>query len=418
MRVMKTYERPQGAGLLHTTLSAPEGRHYADQEWHEIACFVLERSGLPPQLTPWMAAGREAKGTDHIHIISACQTWSGRPSEVQTSRRAIDQLAIDLSHRLGFAEPAWLTPDTDLLVHPIRKGSTEPVLDFANDVNIAIDLHLPTSTAELDDALARTGSQWRVRPSDARTELLTTWNEQTGDIINPKMAGTAFSSARLTARLALAAKVRLHRVACVLRNLARFLPSFHIPTLTQDNTYDPHEIRCRRSGEQDRPYAQGSKNTPPAPWPSGPTGQRSNDKLRGKTSGVHARDRGELQDPDCSVRSPARRATENEHTLGQLEPEAGVFDNGRVGRGHWLLRFYRIARDLGLRLEHRFLEDGKAVTLTVDGEETCAFAFEGAVFRSYGRPTVEPMVIFLDTVCEVFQVRRDFEEAKDDGLEF
>lgn len=418
MRALKAYEMPHGAGLLHTTLSAPEGRHYAYHQWHEIACFVLERSGLPPRLTPWMAAGREAKGTDHIHIISACQTWSGRPLEIQTSVRATDQLAIDLSHRLGFAEPAWLPPGTNLLVHPIRKGAKEPVRDFANDVNMAIDLYLPTSTAELDDALASTGSHWRVRPSDMRAGLLTTWNEQTGDIINPKLAGTAFSSARLTARLALAAQVRLHRVACVLRNLARFLPAFQIPTLKKDNTNDPHEFRRARAGEQDRSDAQGSQNAPPAPRPVGSAGHRSNDKLRRTASGIHARDRDELQRPDSPVRGLARGPAQNGHSAGQPERETGVFDSRSVARGPWLLRFYRIAHDLGLRLKHRFWEDGKAVTLRLDGEAPCVFAFDGAEFRSDGWSPAGSTYVFQEAVCEVFKARREFEGTSNDDLGF
>jgi len=216
MRWFQPFDMPRGEGLLHTTLSMPSDRILTDSEWHDVSKFVLERSGVPPDLTAWFAWGREVSRCDHLHIISGCQTWSGRPFDIQTSVRATDALAVDLAHRLNISEPHWSPSGTRELISHIRGGAHPDAREFGDDVNRAFGTLLPTSVTALDDALVATGSWWRIGMSPTSTDQLIPIHSQTGERINPKNAGVDFSSARLFQRLRLASIVRVRHAVTFL----------------------------------------------------------------------------------------------------------------------------------------------------------------------------------------------------------
>jgi len=200
MRWFERYDHPKGLGIVHTTLSLPPDLHLSDADWHALTTRALERSGLPPDLVPWFAWGGHVSNCEHVHIVAARQAWTGRPFEVRTSQRATDALAVDLAHRLGLPEPHWcVTPDL-VLISPVRKGALEPATCFANDVNRAFDHHLPTTLAELNDALIAIDSWWSVAPSPTRPGLLVPRHGQTGEDINDRGGKTVWITSTLKTR--------------------------------------------------------------------------------------------------------------------------------------------------------------------------------------------------------------------------
>jgi hypothetical protein len=173
MRFFKRYEKPQGSGLVHFTLSMPENMRLCDRDWHEVGTYVLHLSGLPPDLVPWIMVGREPTRCDHVHLLSALQTWSGRELELATSPRFTDALDRTIRHHLGIPELDWhLSPEVSL-VSPIRSAKNQGLAtSFANDINHAIDLYLPTTVDELNSALGCVDSNWTVSASIEQDGLL------------------------------------------------------------------------------------------------------------------------------------------------------------------------------------------------------------------------------------------------------
>lgn len=378
MRWFECYDYPKSLGVVHTTLSLPADLHLSDADWHAVTTRVLERSGTPPDLVPWFAWGEHVSNCEHVHIVAARQTWTGRPLEVRTSRRATDALAVDLAHRLGLPEPHWCAiPDLVLTGH-VRKGAPEPVSQFANDVNRAFDHHLPTTLSELNDALIAVDSWWSVAPSPTRPGLLVPRHGQTGEDINPKDAGRAFKSASLHARLRLALHLRIGRAAMALRQLAKLIPSEAIPILKKDPAYDQTstdrpEIGRRSPDLEDRRDARGYSQTDATLEPAGVGQSRPDDQLRGAAAGLHATDRRGLPRPSQSVLRPAHRGPGHQR-------KAQFPDRGFVSRGRWILRFISLARQHAIALRHQVDLATDSLLLRLDGEDPVRFSFLNRAF--------------------------------------
>lgn len=378
MRWFECYDYPKGLGVVHTTLSLPPDLHLSDADWHAITTRVLERSGTPPDLVPWFAWGEHVSNCEHVHIVAARQTWAGRPLEVRTSRRATDALAVDLAHRLGLREPHWsVTPDL-VLISPVRKGARQPVTDFANDVNRAFDHHLPTTLAELNDALIAVDSWWSVAPSPTRPGLLVPRHGQTGEAFNPKAAGHAFKSAGLNARMRLALRLRIGRAAMALRQLARLISPTTIPTLKKDLAYaqtstNRPEIGRGSSDLEDRRDARGYPQVVALAEPAGAGQSRPDDQLRRAAAGLHATDRRGLPEPGRSVPRPAHRGPRHQR-------KAQFPDRRFVSRGRWILRFISLARQHAIALRHRVDLASDSLLLRLDGEDPVRFSFSDRAF--------------------------------------
>ncbi|KQI67914.1 hypothetical protein AN189_12555 [Loktanella sp. 3ANDIMAR09] len=115
--LFQTFEAPQAGGLVHLTLSMPVGWTLADDVWLAVARRVLTASGLPSEMVPWVMWGREATRCDHIHLVAARQTYTGRHLEIATSVRETDRIERDVCQFLGLPEPVW-RPDPEMVLAP------------------------------------------------------------------------------------------------------------------------------------------------------------------------------------------------------------------------------------------------------------------------------------------------------------
>lgn len=359
MRWFKRFEKPQGTGLVHFTLSMPEGMRLSDCEWHDVASYVLDCSGLPPDLVPWTMAGREPTRCDHVHILSGLQTWSGRYLEVNTSKRFTDALDRTLRHHLGIPELNWNLPPEVSLVSPVRAIKKHALAEsFAKDFNHALDFYLPTTLDDLNAALGRIGSNWTVSNSMSRDGLLAPFDDFWKVSINPMEAGAHFSSKALFARLSFAKRVATARAAQFIVRLARFINPDNIPTLRIGKQNDIPHPGQRSPENEDRPRAGGYQETSPALGSAGTNGPRRDQRVRGKADGIDGGNQGRIRRTGSSVPGDAAELRRNEQ-------EAGFpVGDRRRGRGYWLIRLRLLARALGIRITACFEAGGQIIKVT------------------------------------------------------
>ncbi len=360
MRFFKRFEKPQGSGLVHFTLSMPESMRLSDRDWHEVGTYMLHLSGLPPDLVPWIMVGREPTRCDHVHLLSALQTWSGRELELATSPRFTDSLDRTIRHHLGIPELDWYPPPEMSLVSPVRSGKRQRLAtSFANDINHAIDLYLPATVDELNSALGRVGSNWTVSASVNQDGLLTPYEDVLKASINPADAGSHFSSKAIIARLAFARRVATARAAQFITRLSRIIHPDQIPALKNGTEHDD-DFGHRSIENQDRLPARRHQEIAPAFGPAGATGPRPDQRLRGKTDGADDRDQRGLRRAGSPVQSDAS-------VLRGRQPEIGFpVGDRRRGRGHWLIRLRLLARRLGMRIKTCFEAGGQVIKVTDD----------------------------------------------------
>ncbi len=361
VRWFKRFEKPQGSGLVHFTLSMPEGLRLSDREWHDVASYVMDLSGLPPDLVPWVMAGREKTRCDHVHILSGLETWSGRKLEIATSKRFTDALDRNVRHHLGIPELDWHLPPEASLVSPIRASKQHAqAKSFAEDFNYAMDFYLPTKLDELNAALGRVGSTWTVSGSLSRGALLTPFDDFCKVSINPVDAGAHFSSKALIARLAFAKRVATARATQFIARLARKIHPDNIPILRTGKQHDIPNPGQRSAENEDGPHAGGHQETTPASDPAGTGEPRPDLGFRGKAHGVDGRDQRRLHRARSSVQGDAPE-------LRGREQEAGFPSRRRAtGRGHWLIRLRLLARALGIRVKTCFEDRGQIINATDD----------------------------------------------------
>jgi len=359
VRWFKRFEKPKGAGLVHFTLSLPEDMRLSDREWHDVATYVLDASGLPPELVPWVMAGREKTRCDHVHILSAMQTWSGRELEVATSKRFTDALDRTVRHHLGIPELAWHLPPQTSLVSPIRASRKhDQARRFAQDFNHAMDIYLPTTLHELNSALGCVGSTWTVSGSLKRGGLLTPFDNFWQLGINPINAGTHFSSKAIVARLAFAKRVATARAAQFIVQLGRIIHPQNIPTLKAGNQNGIPNSRQRSLENEDRLRARGHQEVAPPFDTTRTGGPRPDHEFRGKAHGADDRDQGVLRRTRSAVQSDAAKLRGPKQKNG--------FPAGRrgSGRGHWLIKLHLLARSLGIRIKSCFEAGGQIIKVT------------------------------------------------------
>ena len=358
MRFFKRFEKPQGSGLVHLTLSMPETMRLSDRDWHEVGTYVLHLSGLPPDLVPWIMVGREPTRCDHVHLLSALQTWSGRELELATSPRFTDALDRTIRHHLGMPELDWHLPPEVSLVSPVRSAKRQQLAtSFANDINHAIDFYLPATLDELNTALGRVGSNWTVSASNDQDGLLTPYDDVLKVSINPADAGSHFSSRTIMARLEFARRVATARAAQFITRVSRIIHPDQIPTLKIGTEHD-NNSRQRSFEDQDRPRAGRYQEAASASGALGTTGPRPDQRVRRETDGADGRDHGGLRRARPPIQSDAPK-------LRRGEPEIGFLaGDRRRGRGHWLIRLHMLARRLGVRIKTCFEAGGQVIRVT------------------------------------------------------
>jgi hypothetical protein len=268
--MFRRFEAPHGEGIVHMTLSMPVGKKLSDDAWLMVARRVLTSSGLPAEQVPWLMWGREDTRCDHVHIVAARQTFTGRVLDVATSVRETDRIERDICLRLGLPEPAWrmdpsLVLAPDVPVRARRKSGQAAWL--ARDLNIGMSSARPTNLQELDHALDAYGSPWRMSLSGDRPGILVARNLLTGRGINPKLAGTAFSSRLILSRIALAARLRVIGVALLLRRVAEIIRQTPTLTILLKGTSDDQPSQRPRpdapeAGQDPGGRAQASSSSP------------------------------------------------------------------------------------------------------------------------------------------------------------
>lgn len=361
----KKCEQPHGAGLVHFTLSMPEGLRLSNQEWHTVATYVLERSGLPADRVPWIMVGRESTRCDHSHIVSSRQTWSGRELEIATSKRFTDALDRDLRHHLGLPELEWSGPAHQTLVSPVRSGREKTrtlVLSFADDFNHALDRYLPSSVAELNVALAHVGSDWCVSESADDDGLLIPENEILKVTINPAHAGSNFSSRALAARMAFAKRIAVARAMQFLALIAQLIHPDQIPTLkTGDQNVIPTKRR-RSIEDENRPRERRHQEDAPSPEFVGAARPRADRGLRRKDDCDDDRGQTRVFGAGSGIPDDA-----SEFRGGEPETRFSAGRNPR-GRGLWLIRLRLLARSLGIRVRAGFDLTAQGITVLEVGK--------------------------------------------------
>ena len=363
----RLFEEPHGEGLLHITMSLPQGHVLTDDVWCEVTQVVLNKMGIPPVLTPWIMWGRESTACDHIHIVSGRQTFCGRPLEVCTSTLNTDRIDRHLRGWLSLPELPWRY-DPRLILCPdisarVIKANPE-VAQFASDLNAVMKADRPTNLAEVNKAMFGRDSSFWITPTPDRPGMLTPVNLITDESFNPKTAGSAFSSKFILARFRLAARLRilalsifLHKVARLSRNL---LPS---PKLCERIHYDDTFIGPRTDASQARSgEGRRADSTRPA------FASRARTRRRG--AGVRRQTDRAFDSNTRPVRTPGNDLEPAHAASRHIGPE--IAENRRrtvlsrrraYSRGHRVKAVYAAAEEARFPITHRFVANGSAIIL-------------------------------------------------------
>ncbi|MCB5200241.1 hypothetical protein LGQ03_13400 [Loktanella sp. TSTF-M6] len=365
--MLRPFEAPQGAGLVHMTLSMPVGRTLTDDVWLAVARRVLIASGLPSEIVPWIMFGREATHCDHIHIVAALQTFTGRHLEIATSVRETDRIERDVCQLLGLPDPSW-RPDPEMVLAPpitvrARRKSGQAAW-FAGDLNAVMSKARPASLSALNDVLRARGSPWSLTLSENSPGMLIPRNVLTGKTINPRLAGSAYSSVLILNRLALAARIRAVALTVFLRRVAEAIRN--LPELThtlKGPSHDRPEYGPRPHARDARQDARGRAAVAPAVAAPRPRSGGHYDRVRGQVDRAAGRSRRSADGTDRSVHGTNGGNVRPAVAAGRPPGRHGLPDGERRSRGGWVTLIYRLARRGSLHLRHRFVADGSAIML-------------------------------------------------------
>jgi hypothetical protein len=367
------FEKPVGDGLVHFTLSLPAGRQLSENDWHEITLYVLEESGLPPAMVPWVVWGGEKTNCDHVHIIAAQQTFTGRSLEVATSVAFTQKLARDLCHRLNLPEPDWLPDPGMCLVMPIpkrRQATNAAAFHFASELNAVMSLFRPETLPMLNDGLRQIKSLWQIGVSAQNANYLIPENTETGCKINPRDAGPAFSSKNILRRLAFATRLRLARTALFLRRFSQHIGSEALPVFSTTQGHQNDRIKFEPQNYARKVGSDTGGHPEVAPHPDA--------SRLGRTGPGYRLRRPPVQYPaqpgreDGATRA-SHVATERSGSRGAVLPQP-TYRSSKQGRGIWLFRLLKLARDSGLSAQHCFIWNDTAILLHDD--EGCQGIFD------------------------------------------
>lgn len=399
VHAFRQFEKPQGEGLVHLTLSLPSGMTMSDAEWHDVSMHVLQASGLPPDLVPWVQWGRERTTCDHIHIVAGTQTFTGRTLDVSNSLAATDRLERDLCQRFSLPEPLWRDDPGTILNPQISKRSrrkTGQAAWFATDVDRCMTRYLPTSLDELNDALDASESPWEVTPSPDRPGLLVPRNILTGRSINPRDAGTAFGSSLILKRIALAARLQAVSLQIVFDRVFRLIRTTpHINKLLK-GLHDATNRQSQIDPGEDRQNSRRREPLTSVATIGGRGRARHVSRRRARTDRFV--DRAGWSDERSSSYHAAddRRDADAPETGENITRRYDISDRHPRRRAEWLIAVYNAARKSGVVLRHRFGLQGSAITLIGDGGNLAAIDMVERHVLSEGDQSDEYWQNFLD----------------------
>ena len=129
-RLRDRFAQFQAAGpFVHITLSAPAGLWLEREIWQRVFRYVLDRHGLPADLTPWVQVRHINADCDHAHGLAASASFTGRPLKVRTDPIYTDETHRRVARLLGLEEPYYYDPSVGPRVQahaPARRLRGEP----------------------------------------------------------------------------------------------------------------------------------------------------------------------------------------------------------------------------------------------------------------------------------------------------
>jgi len=359
------FEEPKGDGLVHFTLSLPAGIQLDEEQWHEVGRHVLRESGLPPDIVPWVVWGGEQTNCDHVHIVAARQTFTGRSLEVATSVAFTQKLARDLCHRLSLPEPDWMPDPKMCLVMPIpkrRQRENPNAFQFATDLNAAMGRFRPETLDMLNRGLRRLKSPWQIEICAQNNRYLIPEHSQTGRRINPRDAGPAFSSKNILRRLAFATRLRLARTAIFLRRIRQHIGNRAFPEISSFEGHDDDRTEFEPQNHTRKTGSDTGRYPEAAAHPDFP-------RRRGTGEGPRFR-----RPPVQSPLEPHREGRPAGASAGSpqwaVDRDDGSpkksYRGGDAGRGIWFFRLIRLANEAGLKTTQKFSPDYSSIVLEDD----------------------------------------------------
>jgi hypothetical protein len=160
--------------------SAPEDKMLSDDEWAQIACDVMHRTGLSPfgqedDAVRWVAIRH---GDDHIHIVAMLARQDGRHPRVRNDRYRVREACLATEHRYGLRRTA--PGDRTAAWRPARAESEKADrrgLEEAPRITLRRQVSTAAATAPTEEdffvRLRRSGVFVRARRSTRDPDQLT-----------------------------------------------------------------------------------------------------------------------------------------------------------------------------------------------------------------------------------------------------
>lgn len=146
-----------GAGVMHMTLSLPEGLRASREIWHAIVMAQLDMTGLPALRAPWIAARHTDANCDHVHVAIGLRGFDGSSLHPKTGDIRTSRNHQTLARLLGLPVPDYFNPQVPQLDPPVisRRLTTEPRKRLSAVLGAIFTSDRPRTLDALDDALAR-----------------------------------------------------------------------------------------------------------------------------------------------------------------------------------------------------------------------------------------------------------------------
>lgn len=87
-------------GAYHITLAHAGLRRETRDTWGKVAVTYLQLAGVDPTRLAWVAYRQREIDNDHIHLVAATRSFSGRRIDLLLSAAKTDEIQADLAARL------------------------------------------------------------------------------------------------------------------------------------------------------------------------------------------------------------------------------------------------------------------------------------------------------------------------------
>lgn len=313
-----------GAGLVHITLSLPQGLHADRETWLKAAATALQELGLKPQETPWLAVRHRDSACDHIHTICGCRSFADQTLTANISRRTCERVHRSLTLRMGLELPVYPDPAIPRLAPhtPKRRLKSSIARRVHEAVQTVFISRQPETWREFFDALASLPSPVTTAVTENRHGKAALKLTSAGESINSGSLGPPWYPKNISTRMVHCRKLRRTRKHLELLHIARVLAP-HLRTLNglTDDLSQPSE-NARTSwilgNHPPAVEADGWQRYLPAPAP-GPAGDP------GKGGGRHSGKADQLRGVAYgrTERSPGTARGGSGHAAGNFNADRG-----------------------------------------------------------------------------------------------